>query len=516
MFSCSGVSGTGQRAPPRTPEHRSNTEGHHRLRRPLAHPLNTVSNPPKQPNRSQGQGSAKRRFRPRVDKLQVRLRAHDDSYPKSGGSRGIPAVPTHRRGELAVGHSGATRQTGKLRRSAPAGDWDDLVVVCAGTSWDGPWMSEKHIADRLTAYAPVLFVDPPISHLTSRRSPDLAASFDESRLRLIRPGLARLTPVSLPGMERPGIRALTEALTRRALRRAVTTLGGRVRAVVIANQRVLFGACGEEVRLVYATDDFVAGASLMGVDADRLARDERRQAASADVVITVSEGLSAKWRALGHDPVLVPNGVDAAGYSGTDAAPWPSDLSLPEPIAGFIGHLSERIDVGLLESVADRGISLLLVGPRQPTFDLTRLDALFARPNVQWVGSKPFAELPSYLRAMRVGLTPYRDTAFNQASFPLKTLEYLAAGRPVVASDLPAARWLGAGFVTTASGPTAFADAVADVLHRPLDSVDTRRRQAFAAAHGWDVRTQSFANALGMAGKTEPVGTGILRPVASQ
>ena len=77
-----------------------------------------------------------------------------------------------------------------------------------------------------------------------------------------------------------------------------------------------------------------------------------------------------------------------------------------------------------------------------PTFDPERMEALIARPNVHWLGTKPFAELPSYLGAIDVGLTPYAQSAFNRASFPLKTLEYLAAGRPAVASDLPAHRWL--------------------------------------------------------------------------
>ena len=68
-------------------------------------------------------------------------------------------------------------------------------------------------------------------------------------------------------------------------------------------------------------------------------------------------------------------------------------------------------------------------------------------------GSAPrqFQELPSYLRVIDVGLTPYSQSDFNRASFPLKTLEYLAAGRPVVASDLPANRWLDTSHVSIAA-----------------------------------------------------------------
>ena len=109
---------------------------------------------------------------------------------------------------------------------------------------------------------------------------------------------------------------------------------------------------------------------------------------------------------------------------------------------GLVGQLTERIDVRLLEAVADAGFSLLLVGPYDPRWEPERFAALIARPNVRYTGRVPASEVPSYLAAMDVGLTPYADTPFNQASFPLKTLEYFGAGLPVVSTDLPGSRWL--------------------------------------------------------------------------
>src|SRR5208283_3159702 len=96
----------------------------------------------------------------------------------------------------------------------------------------------------------------------------------------------------------------------------------------------------------------------------------------------------------------------------------------------------------LLEAVADTGQSLLLIGPRHPRFAVAAMDPLLARANVHWVGPQAFEDLPKYLSVVDVGLVPYVDSAFNRGSFPLKTLEYLAAGIPVVATDLPAIRWL--------------------------------------------------------------------------
>src|SRR5512132_3603441 len=129
--------------------------------------------------------------------------------------------------------------------------------------------------------------------------------------------------------------------------------------------------------------------------------------------------------------------------------------------------MSDRIDLAMLDAVASSGVSLLLVGPRQATFEIAKLDRLLSLPNVQWVGPKEFQELPSYLRVIDVGLTPYTQSDFNRASFPLKTLEYLAAGRPVVASDLPAHRWLNTPHVSIARTPREFAEHTRSLLRAP-------------------------------------------------
>ncbi|MFN2557377.1 MAG: glycosyltransferase [Nitriliruptorales bacterium] len=375
---------------------------------------------------------------------------------------------------------------------------DGLVVVCGGAPWDGHRLAGRHIAERLTAFTPVLYVDPPLSHLTPRLHPHVAASLEDQRLRLLGPSLARLTPVVQPGSHRPGMRRLGQALVRRALRRAVEQLGGRVRAVVVIGQRDLFGACGEEQRVLYATDDFAAGAGLMGVSARYVRHVEQRLLRRATQVIVCSPGLTDKFRARGVEPTFIPNGVDVELFAATDDAPVPDDVDLAPPIVGFVGHLSNRIDLRLLETVAERGHSLLLVGPRQRTFQLQRMNGLLGRPNVRWVGHKPFEQLPSYLRVIDVGLVPYADTPFNRASFPLKTLEYLAAGRAAVATDLPAVRWLDTELVRAASNPSDFVDEVDRALGEGAAPMLVARRREFAGRHSWDRRAAAFARALGV------------------
>jgi teichuronic acid biosynthesis glycosyltransferase TuaH len=274
------------------------------------------------------------------------------------------------------------------------------------------------------------------------------------------------------------------------LRRATRKLGGDVQAVVVANQRDLLGAAGERVSVVYATDDFVAAADLIGVRASVLEEQQRRQTRRADLVVCVSDAIASTWSSFGVETLVLPNGCNIEAGLAVDHAPPPSDIALEPPVAGFLGHLSKRIDGRMLLAVAERGISLLLVAPKS---DDVQLDRLLARDNVRWVGAQPPDAMPSYLSVIDVGLTPYADSAFNRASFPLKTLEYLAAGRAVVSTDLPATRWLDTDLITIAGDPSAFADAVIAAAETPRTPELVAARRAFAARHSWEARVDQLA-----------------------
>jgi teichuronic acid biosynthesis glycosyltransferase TuaH len=375
--------------------------------------------------------------------------------------------------------------------------WDGLVVLCAANNYNGIKVADWHTAKHLSRLVPVLYVDPPLSRLTPLRRPETSEALRGPRLRILGPGLARLTPVVQPFPSRPMAVGMTSVLVRGQLRKATCRLGGRVRAVLSSwPQYSVFGSSGEEVRVYWAQDDYVGGAALLGLSARQLDRHERRIAAAADFVVAASPALAEAWRTRGHDVILIPYGADLDSYSQVDQAPVPADACLPGPVAGVVGRINARTDLRLLEAIADRGRSLLLVGPKDSTFEPRRFDVLLNRPNVHWVGPKPFEALPGYLRAIDVGLVPYRDSAFNQGSFPLKTLEYLAAGRAVVATDLPATRWLATDLVAVASGPEAFADQVDRLLAQPRTQSVTALRRAFAARHSWAQRVAEIHEAI--------------------
>ncbi|HEX3589930.1 MAG TPA: glycosyltransferase [Pseudonocardiaceae bacterium] len=375
----------------------------------------------------------------------------------------------------------------------------------SGASWDGVRGSERALTESLLRHTDVLWVDPPVSPATPRRYRRFAGAGPSWRPAVTEQGggCYRLTPVVLPGLTRQGIRLTTWPLVRQEIRWALRQLGRRPVAVLSASlDDVLGGWPSGTTTVLYGTDDWVAGAELMGQSSAKLLADERRAVAAADIVLAVTPELADRWRGLGADPALLPNGCDPESYLAVDDV-TPADLpaGFPTRVAGVVGQLNDRLDADLLAAVADTGVGLLLVGPRDPGWLPGRWGELVRRPNVHHTGAVPFAELPRWLARMDVGLTPYTDTAFNRASFPLKTLEYLAAGRPVVGSDLPATRGLATESrdVTAVAGAAEFARRViaAAGIPRTADVVQ-RRRRVVAVRHSWAARAVRLATLLGL------------------
>ena len=374
--------------------------------------------------------------------------------------------------------------------------WDGLIVVCGASWWEGTPLLEHHVAEELTCYAPVLYVDPPSSLLTRFRNHDARSFAHSPGLRTVHDRLAVLSIRVPPLMERPVVKELALTAVRRGIRSGVRKLGAeRVHALVVPNLEPLFGSAGERHRVLYVKDDYVAGARLTGLPSRRLHRLSERLPQEADTVVAVSQVLADGLRNSGIETLLIPNGVDVAVFKDAGV---PSAGGDAPPVTAFVGHLSERVDVALLTAVADRGMRIRMIGPPQETMKEGHLGPLQGHPNVEWAGRVAYSQLGRALSDVTTCVLPYGNTAFNRASFPLKILEYLAAGRRVVSTDLPSARWLDTPLVDRADSVEDFAGAVERSLASPLTVTEIAERRAFAEQHSWAARTRLLADRLGL------------------
>ena len=124
----------------------------------------------------------------------------------------------------------------------------------------------------------------------------------------------------------------------------------------------------------------------------------------------------------------------------------------------------------------------------------SELSALTRRPNVVWTGPVRYEELPTIVAAFDVGLIPYAENEYTRNVFPLKLFEYLAAGKPVVATGLPELEGLEPDAVVAHELGEVEA-AIAAALARTSEE-DVERRQALAAENTLDARTERLLSLI--------------------
>ena len=131
---------------------------------------------------------------------------------------------------------------------------------------------------------------------------------------------------------------------------------------------------------------------------------------------------------------FLPQGVDTDHFMPSADTLPPNIASVKKPIVGFFGILTTWVDIDLVIRCARRypNVSFVLLG--RSTIDLTNVSMT---SNMVHLGEVPYSELPRYANNFDVGLIPFHVNSLTVAANPLKLLEYLSLGLPVVSTCLP-------------------------------------------------------------------------------
>ena len=158
---------------------------------------------------------------------------------------------------------------------------------------------------------------------------------------------------------------------------------------------------------------------------------------AADVVFTGGYQLFRRKARLHRNVHFYGCGVDVDHYARAraDATVVPADAAaLPRPVLGYFGVIDERLDYDLIAALADAfgDGSVVMIGP----FAKVDPDALPRRPNLHWLGQRSYDDLPAYVKAFDVCLMPFALNEATENINPTKTLEYMAAGKPIVSTPV--------------------------------------------------------------------------------
>jgi len=183
-----------------------------------------------------------------------------------------------------------------------------------------------------------------------------------------------------------------------------------------------------------------------------------------------------------------PNVVDFDHFSqARQPGPLPAELAaIPGPRIGFIGAISEyKLNFPLIAEVARRRRDWhwVLIGPVGEGQPWTRIDAL-KEPNIYLLGPKSYDQLPAYLRGLDVATVLAPANAYTRSMFPMKFFEYLAAGRPVIASNIPALAEFQQAFWQVSNGNEVI-EAVEQALSEPEERLQRGITQARQFTWRW-------------------------------
>jgi UDP-galactopyranose mutase len=297
------------------------------------------------------------------------------------------------------------------------------TLICfSHLRWNFVFQRPQHLMTRFAKDRRVIVWEEPVFG-DPEKTPRLDMNVDADS------GVVVLTPVLPEGS--PADRH--EAMLKGLLDTVVAAIEGDIVRWYYTPMMLPFSRHIEAVCTVYDCMDELANFKFAPPELTLL---ERELMASADVVFTGGYSLWEAKRDRHPNIHPFPSSVDRAHFAKARVLRTePADQApLPWPRLGFYGVVDERMDLELLDKLAEArpDWSIVILGPvvKISPEDLPR------RPNLHYLGGKPYEDLPKYLAGWDVALMPFAINESTRFISPTKTPEYLAGGRPVVSTPI--------------------------------------------------------------------------------
>ncbi len=368
----------------------------------------------------------------------------------------------------------------------------ESIVCFAGEDW---WYhhphSKNHLLKRYALRNKVLFVNSISMGLPSMANPDFFLKIKRKLrsytrwLRKVPDGLWVMTPVNLPLYGSRAGRWLNRILLVAQLRMAMLFLRitQPILWIAIPTAAEMAGRLGEKLLLYQVSDKYDANEDS-ALSAQVIRRYDRQLKDAADVVLYSGRKLFRE--STEPHRFFLEQAVDFDHFSNLRVEPAPELEGIPDPILGYFGAMDYVMDTELMAEVARLRPSWhwVLLGLKS---NLVRVSA----PNIHFLGSKSYYDLPRYIRRFTVCVLPWRETnTFTSYGSAIKVREYLATGKPVVMA--PLYEYLEMPGLRFYRGTQEFIAQVEAALQEYSPSLGAQR-QAAVKEGTWDERASQLA-----------------------
>lgn len=366
------------------------------------------------------------------------------------------------------------------------------LVCISHVPWDGLWQRNQQTMSRLSKSERVIY---------ARSANALEISDNRKHLKYllgkrIDKDLFVISPIILWGDTRLSLirrmnRWILLSYIRFAMIRAGFTGLPKVLWFYFPRSEYLCGGLGEHLIVYDILDEYT---TWTNATRDIVLR-ERNLLEKADLVITGTNSLCKKKRKWNPNIHFVQNGVEKDHFrrAMNESTEVPDDLKpYPHPVIGYFGLLGDRIDVSIIEKLADRHSewTIALVGPVRE-----EMCALPERPNILVTGQREYDMLPGYLKGFDVAIIPYLLNETTMDLNPTKLLEYLAGGKPVVSTAMTDVVELFSDYVGVAHDSEQFLMLTESAVENP-DEDHIARGIRFANGFTWEAMAERIRDLI--------------------
>ncbi|PZX53520.1 glycosyltransferase involved in cell wall biosynthesis [Algoriphagus ratkowskyi] len=288
----------------------------------------------------------------------------------------------------------------------------DMIVFCH-LRWQFVYQRPQHLISRMSNLYKVLLVEEPIGFAEGQ---EFTAVFSEvnPHLHILQPRVSRMEDI------------------------------GQVLQAYVSNETVPYGwfysasfsTILNSRKFETVIYDCMDELTLFKGAPQSLINQENFLLQKADIVFTGGKSLFESKQKLHSNVFCFPSSVDENHFAkALNGISIPEDIRTIEgPIVGYFGVIDERIDLDLIRLTAETlpEISFVMIGP------LAKIDEndLPHLPNIHYLGMKSYDVLPAYLKAFDIAMMPFALNDATKYISPTKTLEYMAAGKPIISTRI--------------------------------------------------------------------------------
>lgn len=369
------------------------------------------------------------------------------------------------------------------------------ILCLAAADWEGMWARAQQF---MSIFAQggnrVIYVDPPVTFLSPLKNPALRGTARDLWQRKGENICVYSPPVILPfGNMYRAINRVNQRIIAGGLKRIYRELEFEPTICWTYLPNTVDLSLPAGITLVYdCADEHTAFPGL--INKETVLQMEKELFARADASLASAGELCRSKKEFAPGIKLVPNGADMEHFSSamnSNLAVPPELENLTRPVIGYIGAVSEWFDQGMLAAAARAHPewSFVLIGPVDT--DVSLLNSL---PNVRLLGRRAYAALPAYLKCFEAAVIPFKINNLTTGVNPVKLYEYLAAGRPVVSSDLPEVRAF-RPYAAIAGNAEEFVTRLEEELASDSPGKKAERIE-IAGQHSWKARAETAVEAV--------------------